>query len=363
MTRTAIAIAILALLTGIGCGPPDEESSADATGDAAPSRESDAGTSDDGGGAPPIETDEVLTSGTNHACSLEDDGSIVCWGIGTDPNTDEIQSQAAKTFGHSDHDQAVPPTGQFKHVAAAADSSCAVKSDGSLTCWGELDSAPGGHNYARVDVTGSAICALRDDQSMVCWKNESGFPQFVDSQKTYTEFSILQDFMCGVTASHELNCWDLNPDEPSGYDEHKIPSGKFEHVAVSEKASCGARPDGTVVCWGEGIGTPCGQQNCDETREPLSKTYDFEVFEAGAKQHFCGITTSGEAVCFTHGQKLQSDYVKRPHDADPVDVSLGWFHACWRYADGRLTCDSSETWEMGIGLDRDMTPPDSIDGD
>jgi len=59
---------------------------------------------------------EVSTSG-DHACALQSDGTIVCWGT--------------NSCG-----QSLAPSGTFEHVSAGECWSCAIRTSGKVTCWG-----------------------------------------------------------------------------------------------------------------------------------------------------------------------------------------------------------------------------------
>jgi alpha-tubulin suppressor-like RCC1 family protein len=56
--------------------------------------------------------------GTDHGCAVRTDGTLVCWGD--------------NTFGQSS-----PPTGTFTQVSAGTFHTCGVKTDGTFVCWGD----------------------------------------------------------------------------------------------------------------------------------------------------------------------------------------------------------------------------------
>ena len=60
-----------------------------------------------------------VSRGYDHACALDTNGSITCWGA-------------------NDRGQASPPSGRFVSVSSDHKGSCAVRADGAVVCWGSF---------------------------------------------------------------------------------------------------------------------------------------------------------------------------------------------------------------------------------
>jgi alpha-tubulin suppressor-like RCC1 family protein len=65
----------------------------------------------------------AFASGPRHACAVQRDGSLRCWG--------------ANGFG-----QSTPPSGAFRAVAPGGSHTCAIRDDGRLLCWGGYAGTP-----------------------------------------------------------------------------------------------------------------------------------------------------------------------------------------------------------------------------
>ena len=82
------------------------------------------------GGGPPVAQMLQIAVGLNHACGIEADGSIACWG----------SNSAGQT--------SAPVAGTFVEIAAGNDHTCAIDDAGAVHCWGANGSgqavAPGG---------------------------------------------------------------------------------------------------------------------------------------------------------------------------------------------------------------------------
>lgn len=124
----------------------------------------------------------AMAVGHQHTCVLKEDGSVWCsgWNAHGQIGNGQVGEPAAPT---------VPPTkvlDDIRSLATADSTTCAVKNDGSLWCWGrnELGQVGQGHTRAEVPtparveglptvhqvvVSGDAVCVVGDDASVWCW--------------------------------------------------------------------------------------------------------------------------------------------------------------------------------------------------
>ena len=65
----------------------------------------------------PTTTYKAVTAGRGHSCGLRSDDTITCW-------------------GNNEGGQADAPAGSFKAVTAGVGHSCGLRSDDTITCWG-----------------------------------------------------------------------------------------------------------------------------------------------------------------------------------------------------------------------------------
>ncbi len=120
-----------------------------------------------------------LSSHQFASCALDAGGTIQCWGAGDamdDPAAEHCDSRI--NFG-----QSVPPDETFRSVVVGANHSCGVREDGSVACWGAgTDAAsdcPDGFEcgqsltpsgaFMQVAVGGLHTCAMREDRTVSCW--------------------------------------------------------------------------------------------------------------------------------------------------------------------------------------------------
>jgi alpha-tubulin suppressor-like RCC1 family protein len=59
----------------------------------------------------------TVSAGGYHTCALRTDGTLACW-------------------GYNAYGQATPPAGTFSQVSAGYYHTCGVRTDGTLACWG-----------------------------------------------------------------------------------------------------------------------------------------------------------------------------------------------------------------------------------
>lgn len=118
---------------------------------------------------PPTGTFTQVSAGFGHACAVRTTGSVVCWGD-------------KPLVGKS----SAPPSGQFRSVSVAKSGFyfgfyCAIRVNGALLCWGEttdastldsLDIAPPALAFTQVSAGESAACGVSAGAA-ICWRNMS----------------------------------------------------------------------------------------------------------------------------------------------------------------------------------------------
>ena len=138
----------------------------------------------------------AVTAGLAHSCGVRTDGTITCWG--------EIR------FGKLD-----VPDGQFSAVTAGTLHSCGLRTNGTITCWGEH--GPGQPNYG-------------------CTPAPSGQFSAVSAGELHS---------CGLRTDGTITCWGLNAEG-----QLNTPAEQFSAVTAGTLHSCGLRTNGTITCWG-----------------------------------------------------------------------------------------------------------------
>jgi len=189
----------------------------------------------------------AVATGYDHACALATDGSAWCWGT-----NDVGQLGDGTTVGRA---AAAPVTGLTSGVAAISAGhahSCALKTDGSLWCWGT--------NFAG-DI-GDGTATTRTTPVLV-----SGMSSGVAS------VAVGSDHVCAVKTDGTAWCWGNNGAGELGDGTEatrlvpapvKLPLGATA-VAAGYSHTCAIATDGTVWCWGNNISGQIGRaiEACD----------------------------------------------------------------------------------------------------
>jgi len=172
-----------------------------------------------------------VEAGLDHACALDSVSDIQCWGGSGGPDyvatplggpvgdmtagsrdTCLLDSGAPYCWGVS------PPETlkNLSQIATGDGKTCGVKTDGTLTCWGDdfefapTAQPPTGPDYSRVSVGVNHGCAIRRDGGVDCWGyNGSGQQDAptLDEAQTWLIVEAGWESTCGITSEHELKCW------------------------------------------------------------------------------------------------------------------------------------------------------------
>jgi hypothetical protein len=318
---------------------------------------------------------KAVSVGEDHACGIRPDGSLVCWGndvagetaapagtfiavsvgkssSGGYPPCGICQgdfSCALRTngtvtcWGNNDYQQTSAPTGTFLQIATATTFACGVRSDRTIQCWGTpgFSDAPPTGNFERVSTAGLTACALSTEGTLACWgRYASTAPTGVFSEVAVGNFGVSV-----VDPTGRVEVWG---DEPE-----TLPRGRFESID-GFVSFCGLREDGSLLCWpGSGQYAGAYQQHSTNFSFACVLRLDGEVecprgFPLPALTippgpfssitvggfHACGLRPGGSVACWGDNSLGQSSPPAEAFD----QLSAGAAHTCARRSDGTLRC-------------------------
>lgn len=182
-----------------------------------------------------------LTVGEHHVCGIRTDGSLWCWGGG---NTLQLGFSTYGDVWAPAHAPALD--GSWYAVSAGTANTCGIKADRGLWCWGAngsyemgLGTNDGNHpspeqifttspqvtaadgQWQQVSVGDSTSCAVRTNGTLWCWggnlAGEAGrspvpvpVPTRVGADTDWAEVEVYHHFTCARKVSNAVYCWGAN---------------------------------------------------------------------------------------------------------------------------------------------------------
>src|SRR5262249_50919990 len=123
---------------------------------------------------PPAGSPAHIALGETYACATTYEGTVRCWGA-------NIAFSRGGDGGAADWTVATPVPGldAVVRLAAGAVTACALRSDGTVRCWGYYNGQPGGGlqlaqipglpSAEAIAVGGTQACALTHSGDLWCW--------------------------------------------------------------------------------------------------------------------------------------------------------------------------------------------------
>lgn len=288
---------------------------------------------------------KAVDLGENHGCVILSDGGGVCWGLGANGrlgtgNTNNVENLNAATrvtaLNGTVGNRAISLSTAFNH-------SCAVRSDGRVFCWGlnlqgqcgvsptvsteVLTPADVGITDAVAVTTGdNHSCALKSDGSVVCWGANSGgelgngtttsshVPSSV-TKMTGTPGMIVAlgeivaveaqwSATCALSSTGDVSCWgQVNQGTSTLSTTTAQGIGGFSNITAIVGGGnhlCGRRADGTVQCMGDNAFGQLGQGNQTPVAGVVTIAGAGNEFASifGGNFHVCGVRADGSTRCW-----------------------------------------------------------------
>jgi alpha-tubulin suppressor-like RCC1 family protein len=305
----------------------------------------------------------AASAGWSHTCVLKKDGTVWCWG-----NNNAGQSRGDQTVATVPVPTAVPGVAGATMIAAGDSYTCALVSGGAVLCWGynnkgQLGIGPitnasepptsvaGLTGATQVAAAFEHTCALKSDGTVVCWGgNESGQLGTGDTMAYLTPVAVPS--LSGVT-----------------------------QVAVGWAHSCALKNDGSVVCWGDNTYGQLGDATMTSRSSPGSNVQGLSDAAAlfAAFYQSCVIRRDGTVYCWglnSHGElgdgtmTNKSMATKTKTMTNTVALGIGGYntigpltHACAVGSDGSVWCWGDDAFgELGDAMTLDRDLPNQVAG-
>lgn len=286
--------------------------------------------------------------GNLHACAVERDGDVRCWGSGsagrTGARATDARLDGVLTAGN-DEATIVPLGGPAESVSVSYFDSCAVLRSGAVRCWGQgtygmlgsgatdsrldgsVDAGTGTDEASTVPLDGDAkavsvgwthACALMDDGAVRCW-GYGGNGQLGSG--------AMDDRLDGAV------------DPSTGTDDASTVDLGEPATAVSAGANhtCALMRSGVVRCWGGNfygeLGANSGDQRLDGDVDPWTGTDEASTVDLGEPTiaiaagagHTCAVAESGAVRCWglnDSGQLGDRSTIARMDGGGPTTPSI-----------------------------------------
>jgi len=324
---------------------------------------------------------QQIDGGEQHMCGTRTDGTLWCWGsnasgqLGDASSTDRtnpVQVSAGVTT--------------WKQVSSGTSHSCAVRTTGTLWCWGSNASSQlgtGGGSVTSATQVGVATtwrsvsagrahtCAVRTDGTLWCWGlNASGqlgmgdtttrtTPTQIGALTTWSMVATGDDHTCATRTDSTMWCWGANSFGELGIGSTsaspspaQVASGtSWSFVSAGANGACATDTAANAWCWGENSRGTVGDATTTDRNSPVQLSGASVLQIAVGASLACSIRSDAILRCWGSdgsgqlGQGTSSFDAPLAVDASQwTTVSSGAEHTCGIKTGSTLWCWGSNTY-------------------
>ena len=267
---------------------------------------------------PPGDGFSSVSVGSSHACAVKTDGTVLCWG--SDENS-----------------KAAPPEGRFAEISVGNAHSCAISVSKSVVCWGNNEwgqATPVHRLYTSISAGASHTCGVKTDNFVACWgSNDEG--QSAPPTGLYRSVSAGQQYTCGLTSDMwRAVCWgaDFWKDDAFVYRKVKLLptflNGNFRTISAGTSHTCGIRRT-TAVCWGGSYYLPGPGPKAQPPAAHITEVKVGHVYT-------CGLSERHQLLCW--GYHRYGHYITIGKPGEYLTLDVGSYGVCAVRTDGTLSC-------------------------
>lgn len=210
---------------------------------------------------PELVAGNMIAAGDRHSCVVKN-GAVSCWGRNT---SGQIGNGSASG-------NVLSPIkvidGDVAMVSPGATQTCALKTDGTVWCWGVGYTNSPSQKAGITDVKylsafGDRACAVRTDGTVWCWGHSTGsVPAVVSGFTGVQSVATGHGYQCAVKTDQSIWCWGSNANGVLGNGNTTAQSAPVQvsglptsgsataRVAAGWYHTCAIAKDGKPYCWG-----------------------------------------------------------------------------------------------------------------
>lgn len=243
----------------------------------------------------------AITSGHFFSCALNANATVSCWG-------DDSSGQLGNGTGGSIGSIQATPTlinnlTNVITITAGEDHACALKSNGTVSCWGRGTKGELGNGQSLTSLTPVDV---KDPSSTVAFG-----VILADVKALYGGFQ----HTCALKTTGDVLCWGRNAAGMLGYGVYgtvtnasvpvlatSLAGLSISSIAIGGAHACALKTDGTAVCWGLGTDGQLGDGTSGPTvfsTAPVDVAGLTDATEiAGGGTTTCARKADGTAYCW-----------------------------------------------------------------
>lgn len=308
------------------------------------------------------EQGDLDRDGEGDLCDADRDGDL-SYG---DSDCDDLDPSLGARLEDAECDGALDRLSVRSHLSVGWRHSCAIRDDGSLTCWGgspriqeqEMNRYPA--LQVPTDLEGELIydwinlsagyaytCGIRLGGILTCWgdnRHQQSSPPVNANGEPYRDWvkvstgGASESFTCGLHADGTIQCWGADQHEqltPPTDNEGGEALELWVDLSSGYQHSCGLLADGAIRCWGSdqfGQSTPPTENELGSIINEGAEGLEGPWVAVGAGYaHSCGLRAGGSIYCWG----INSDQQSTPTNWDELGnprfwqgISVGGFHGC-----------------------------------
>jgi alpha-tubulin suppressor-like RCC1 family protein len=200
-----------------------------------------------------VSESKELALGAAHSCARDSAGGVSCWGQNDGGQLGALPAERCGSSECARRALSVSMPGEAASIAAAANRTCAVLTDGQVACWGQWmrgpdffpELVPGLTDVAQIALGASHTCVRKTDNSVWCWgEGDRG------------QLGYIVNAPCPRGAGH---C-SLTPTRVLD----------ATSIALGGDSSCALMTDGAVRCWGRNDKGQLGDGSTVDSLTPVT---------------------------------------------------------------------------------------------